>query len=94
MEVVDFTLSDNINKDSVDSASETKQIFKKQLGRKEGPRLYFTKGTKGRGGQGLGKFHEIIGLSLDNNGRLFAEYVVDKAGHFYQYQLIQTEGGV
>ena len=53
------------------------------------PRLYITFGTRGRGGRGLGRFHEITEMFVDHDNRIFAGLkTTDRSGHFYQYTII------
>jgi hypothetical protein len=53
------------------------------------PRLFITLGTRGRGGRGLGRFHEITEMFVDQDNRKFAGFkTTDRSGHSYQYAII------
>jgi hypothetical protein len=79
VEVIDFRSSDNEYKDS---AQKARGILKVHIDSES--RLYITLGTRGRGGRGLGRFHEIIEMFIDQDNRLFAGFVLtDKSGSSY-----------
>jgi hypothetical protein len=62
------------------SVTKRKGISKIRLRLNKEIRPYLTLGTRGRGGRGLGKFHEIQELYLDNQNRLLAGFDLKQEG--------------
>jgi hypothetical protein len=87
MTTIDFTISDKGYKDSAENA---RGICKVRLDKES--KLYYTKGIKGRGGRGLGRFHEITELFFDSNSRVFIGFKAkvgnSRMAFFYQYAVI------
>jgi hypothetical protein len=78
---IDIPLFNRLNKDSPRKA---KGISKIRL--KPWPRLYIVQEPKGRGGRGLGRFHEITEMFIDAQSRAFVGFVLtDRSGHSYAY---------
>lgn len=84
MEIANFRSSNSINKDS---AKKARGISKVRLSGES--KLYYVKGPRDGGGQGLGRFHEITEVFFDSENRLFVGYKAkDKSGCFNQYAII------
>jgi hypothetical protein len=80
---IDIPLFNRLNKDFPRKA---RRISKIRL--KHEPRLYVVQENKGRGGKGLGRFHEVTEMFIDHDksNQAFVGFVLtDRSGHSYAY---------
>jgi hypothetical protein len=81
---IDIPLFKTLNKDSPRKARGISKIRLK----KPGPRLYIVQEPKGRGGRGLGRFHEVTEMFIDHDrsNKTFVGFVLtDRSGRSYAY---------